>query len=247
MRQQVLAANWKMYKTIAEAQSFAGEFLPLLQENMAQIIVCPPATLLSDLQRQFAGSRVGLGVQNIYWESEGAYTGEISALQAADAGAAFCLCGHSERRQYFGESAQMVALKAAAGLKAGLTPIVCVGETLAQRESGQAMPFLHDDIQASLHGIAPSPALMIAYEPVWAIGTGRVATPADAEQAIAHIRAALAEIWGEAAPKVRILYGGSVKPDNIKALLDCPNIDGALVGGASLDAASFVAIINAAS
>jgi triosephosphate isomerase len=245
MRQQVLAANWKMYKSAAEAQAFAGEFLPLLQENAAQIIICPPATLLAELRWQFAGSRVAVGAQNIHWENEGAYTGEISAAMAADAGAAFCLCGHSERRQYFGESAPTVALKTAAALKAGLIPIVCVGESLQQRESGQTLQFLHDDMQASLSGVTPTPGLLIAYEPVWAIGTGRVATPQDAEQAIAHLRAALSEIWGELARQVRILYGGSVKPDNIGALLACPNIDGALVGGASLSATSFAAIVNA--
>lgn len=245
-RQQVIAANWKMYKTTQEAWEFAKELLPLLKENEAQVIVCPPATLLAGLRVHFAGSRVTLGAQNIHWEDEGAYTGEISAAQVADAGAAFCLCGHSERRQYFGESAATVALKAAAALNECLTPIVCVGESLHQRESGQTLPFLHDDIQASLSGIEPNPILLIAYEPVWAIGTGRVATPQDAEEAIAHIRASLAEIWGDTAYEVSILYGGSVKPDNIGALLACPNIDGALVGGASLSAASFAVIVNAA-
>jgi triosephosphate isomerase len=187
-----------------------------------------------------------LGGQNIYWENEGAYTGEISAAQAADAGAAYCLAGHSERRRFFGESAQMVSLKAASAFQAGLTPIICVGESLAQREKKQTLPFLHKDILYSLKGIAPDQQLIIAYEPVWAIGTGLVATPQDAEEAIAHIRATLAGIWGDVALKVRILYGGSVKPDNIGAMLVCPNIDGALVGGASLDAHSFAAIINAA-
>jgi triosephosphate isomerase len=233
-----------MYKTMAEARAFAVEFLPLLQENAAQIIICPPATLLAELQLLFAGSRVALGAQNIHWENEGAYTGEISACQAVDSGATFCLCGHSERRQYFGESASIVALKTASALKAGLIPIVCVGESLAQRESGQTLQFLHDDIQASLSGVEPNPSLMIAYEPVWAIGTGRVATPQDAEQAIAHLRIALAEIWGQTALQTRILYGGRVKPDNIGALLACPNIDGALVGGASLCAQSFATMVN---
>ena len=246
MRQQVLAANWKMYKTGGEAQAFARQFLPLLKDSSAQIIVCPPITLLGELRRQFEGSRVALGAQNIHWQSEGAYTGEISARQVADAGAAYCLVGHSERRQYFGESAQTAALKTAAAFKAGLTPIVCVGESLKQRESGQALSFLWNDIQDSLSAIKPDPRLIVAYEPVWAIGTGRVATPQDAEEAIANIRAALTEIWGDIAQEARIIYGGSVKPDNIAALLACPNIDGALVGGASLDAPSFAAIVNAA-
>ncbi|MCL1905629.1 MAG: triose-phosphate isomerase [Clostridiales bacterium] len=246
VRQQVLAANWKMYKTLGEARDFALKLLPLLKENSAQVIICPPATLLNELQKQFSGSVVAIGAQNIHWEDEGAYTGEISALQAADAGAAYCLAGHSERRRYFGETGPVVALKAAAALKAGLIPVVCVGESLQERENGLALTLLHDDIQASLKDIEPTTRLMIAYEPVWAIGTGRVATPQDAEDAIAHIRASLAEIWGNAAQKVSILYGGSVKPDNIGALLACPNIDGALVGGASLSAASFAAIVNAA-
>ena len=246
MRQQVLAANWKMYKTAKEARTFVEEFLPLLKENTAQIIICPPATLLAELNQQFAGSGVALGAQNIYWENEGAYTGEISAPQAQDAGAAYCLIGHSERRQYFGESAHTVALKAAAALKAGLIPIVCVGESLTQREEGQTLSFLHADTQTSLSGVKPDTRLMIAYEPVWAIGTGRVATPQDAQGAVAHIRTSLAEIWGQIAQEARILYGGSVKPENITALLACPDIDGVLVGGASLDAKSFATIVNEA-
>jgi len=235
-----------MYKTLEEGRAFAQEFLPLLADNAAEVIICPPLTLLGELRQQFTGSRVKLGVQNIYWENEGAYTGEISAAQAADSGATYCLTGHSERRQHFGETAATVALKAAAALKAGLVPIVCVGETLPERESGQTLALLHDDVIASLSGIAPQANLIIAYEPVWAIGTGKVATPQDAEEAIAHLRASVAEIWGEMAQKLRILYGGSVKPDNIAALLNCENIDGALVGGASLNAQSFAAIVNAA-
>ncbi|MCL2496920.1 MAG: triose-phosphate isomerase [Clostridiales bacterium] len=245
-RQQVLAANWKMYKTKEEARAFARDFLPLLQENTAEIIVCPPATLLAELHDLFSGSRVKLGVQNIYWEKEGAYTGEISAAMAADSGAAYCLTGHSERRQYFGENAAIVARKTQAALEAGLTPIVCVGETLQQRQNGQTLMVLHDDVRASLAGITPQPRLIIAYEPVWAIGSGQVATPADAEEAIAHIRSVVAEIWGAVAQKVRILYGGSVKPDNIGEMLAAANIDGALVGGASLHAAAFAAIANGA-
>lgn len=244
MRQQVLAANWKMYKTREEAISFVREFLPLLQANTAETIICPPATLLHDLQILLTGSRVKLGAQNIHWETEGAYTGEISAAMALDAGATYALCGHSERRQYFGENSATVALKARAALAAGLVPIVCVGETLQQRQSGQALTVLHDDLLASLAGIEAEPNLIVAYEPVWAIGTGQVATPADAEAAIAHIRASLTEIWSKAAQQTRILYGGSVKPDNSGELLACPNIDGALVGGASLDAAKFAAIVN---
>jgi len=245
-RKQVLAANWKMYKTKEEARVFAREFLPLVQESAAEIVVCPPATLLAELNDLFADSRVKLGAQNIYWEKEGAFTGEISAAMAADAGAAYCLIGHSERRQYFGENAALVARKTQAALEAGLIPIVCVGETLQQRQSGLALTVLHDDVRASLAGIAAEARLIIAYEPVWAIGTGQVATAADAEEAIAHIRAVLAEIWGATAQKVRILYGGSVKPDNTGELLAAANIDGALVGGASLNAAAFAAIVNEA-
>lgn len=245
-RQQVLAANWKMYKTREEACAFAREFLPLLQANTAEVIVCPPATLLHDLHTLFTGSRVKLGAQNIHWEKEGAYTGEISAAMALDSGAAYVLAGHSERRQYFGESSAMVARKAKAALMAGLIPIICVGETLEQRQSGQTLAVLHDDMLASLAGIEAEPNLIVAYEPVWAIGTGQVATPVDAEAAIAHIRASLTEIWGDMALQTRILYGGSVKPDNIGELLACPNIDGALVGGAALSPASFAAIVGAA-
>ncbi|MCL1975182.1 MAG: triose-phosphate isomerase [Firmicutes bacterium] len=245
MRERLIVANWKMYKTAAEAQRFIQDFLPLLHDT-AQAIICPPITLLSKMHSLCAGSRIVLGVQNIYWENEGAYTGEISAMQALDAGAAYCLTGHSERRQFFNESAHMVALKTTAALKAGLKPIVCVGENFTQRENGQTLQILHDDILASLKGIEATKCLTIAYEPVWAIGTGQVATPQDAEEAIAHLRACLAEIWGELAAEIPILYGGSVKPDNISALLACPNIDGALVGGASLSAAGFAAIVNTA-
>ncbi|MCL1817027.1 MAG: triose-phosphate isomerase [Clostridiales bacterium] len=246
MRKQVFAANWKMYKTVTEAQAFVEGFLPLLNsESEARIIICPPTTLLGELRQQLLGSGVALGAQNIYWENAGAFTGEISALQVHDSGASFCLCGHSERRQYFGENASMVALKAAAAMGAGLIPIVCVGENLAQRESGQTLAYLQSDILASLKGLTPSPRMMIAYEPVWAIGTGRVATCEDAEEAIAHIRTVVGGIWGEIAGQLSILYGGSVKPDNIASLLACPNIDGALVGGASLSPQSFAAIVNA--
>lgn len=244
-RQQVLAANWKMYKIGDEAEAFAEFFLSCLPHNTAQIIICPPATLLAEISRMFGGTRVRTAAQNIHWEREGAFTGEISAAMALDAGAAYTLIGHSERRQYFGETAATVAKKTLAALNAGLIPLVCVGETLEQRQAGQTLTVLHNDVLASLAGINPEPRLILAYEPVWAIGTGRVATPEDAEQAIAHIRATLAEVWGDTAQQVRILYGGSVKPDNIGELLAQPNIDGALVGGASLDPAAFAKIVAA--
>lgn len=242
-RQPLLAANWKMYHTSAEATAFMRDLPPLLADNGKQVVICPPATLLP-LLAQSRNERLEIGTQNIHWQAEGAFTGEISAAQAVDAGATWCICGHSERRQYFAETAEQVAWKSAAALAAGLKPIVCVGESLEQRQSGRALQVLHDDIQASLAGVEPTPQLVVAYEPVWAIGTGQVATPQDAEEAIAHLRAAVAEIWGETAQQVRILYGGSVKPANISALMACPNIDGALVGGASLQAQSFAQIVN---
>lgn len=244
VRWPLYAANWKMYKTSSEAEAFMQEFLPLLGDHDNEVVICPAATLLAVVAQAATGSCVVVGAQNMHWQTEGAFTGELSAAMLKDAGASYCIVGHSERRQLFHEQAADVAKKAQAALAAELTPIICLGETLEQRESGQTLQVLHDDLQASLAGIAPTVQVVIAYEPVWAIGTGQVATPQDAEEACAHIRASLREIWGELADAVRILYGGSVKPGNIEALMACPNVDGALVGGASLNAESFAAIAN---
>lgn len=244
LRRVVIAANWKMYKTADDVANYAGRLLHLLQPTAAEVIVFPAAILVPAAVEAFAETTVKVGVQNIYWQPEGAFTGEISVPMVKEAGAVYCLCGHSERRHYFGESAEMVTRKAAAVIEEGLTPIICIGETLDERENGETFDVLHSDLIASLSAIEPNSNLIIAYEPVWAIGTGRVASAADAEEAICYIRKQLSELWGNIADQVSIIYGGSVSPDNIKDLLACSNIDGVLVGGASLKPDSFAAIVN---
>ncbi len=246
-RRVIIAANWKMYKTADDVNNYAGGLLHLLQPTQAEVIIIPAAILVPAVVDAFAKTTVKVGVQNIYWQPEGAFTGEISLPMAKVAGADYCLCGHSERRHYFGESAEMVTRKAAAAIDEGLIPIVCIGETLDERENGEAFDVLHSDLFASLSAIEPNSDLIIAYEPVWAIGTGRVASSADAEEAICYIRKQLFELWGDIANQVSIIYGGSVNPNNIKDLLACSNIDGVLVGGASLKPDSFAAIVNAVS
>lgn len=243
-RREIYAANWKMYMTSATAASFMRELLPQAGGWEAEIIIFPPSLYLPQLARETAGSAVLTGAQNMFWESEGAYTGEISAEMIRDCGGAYVLCGHSERRHFFGESAEMVTRKAGAAQAAGLLPMICVGETLAEREAGETLETLRNDIRSSLAAVSPDKNLVIAYEPVWAIGTGLAATAADAEEAIAYLRQQVRELWGELAEEIRILYGGSVKPANIAELMACPNIDGALIGGASLRADSFAAIIE---
>lgn len=244
-RSIVIAANWKMYKKRDEAEDFIVELLAENLDHSVEVVICPPATLLHSVSGALADSSIKTGVQNIHWEKEGAYTGEISAPMAIDAGCTYCICGHSERRHIFDESSEMVTRKAQSALNAGLIPIICIGETLEERENGETMEILRGELLSSLAGIAhPTDSIVIAYEPVWAIGTGHVALPQDAEEAIAYIREVLREHWGNVADNISILYGGSVKPNNIKALMDCPNIDGALVGGASLKADSFAGIIN---
>ncbi len=246
LRRVIMAANWKMYKTASDIPSYADKLLHLLQPTKAEVIIFPPAIVVPAVVDAFAASSVKVGVQNIYWQPEGAFTGEISLPMVKEAGASYSLCGHSERRHYFGESAEMVTRKAAAVFEAGLIPIVCIGETLDDRENGETFDVLHSDLTASLSAIEPNEDLIIAYEPVWAIGTGRVASPADAEEVISYIREQLFELWGNIANRISIIYGGSVKPDNIKELLACSNIDGVLVGGASLKPEGFAAIANAA-
>ena len=243
-RRPLMVANWKMYKTIPEACEFVLDFLPLVQDTANEVVICPPATAIAVLESVLSETNIALGAQNLYPKPEGAFTGELSPQMLLDAGATYCILGHSERRGYFAETDVLVAEKTQAALNAGLMPIVCIGESLEQRESGQTLAVLRESLIASLAGVEPTAQLVIAYEPIWAIGTGKVATPQDAEEAIAYIRSVLSEIWGETAQTVRILYGGSVKPENIAEIIACPNIDGALVGGASLAAESFALIAN---
>lgn len=251
MRKTIIAGNWKMYKTLKEGQELAVALRrDLYQIENVEIAICPPFTLLSFLADALETSNIALGAQDTFWQEEGAFTGEISPKMLKDAGCKFVIIGHSERRQYFAESNESVNKKIVASLKDGLTPIVCVGETLAQREANKTFDVLTDHVQNGLKDINAEDMLKIvlAYEPVWAIGTGKTATPQQAEEVHKFIRELLSKLYDkDTANQVRIQYGGSVKPENIKELLLQPDIDGALVGGASLTASSFSAIIKNAS
>ena len=243
----LIAGNWKMHKTLAEAQALAREIRQgLSPSTRVEVAVGPPYTALNAVAAELAGSPVKLAAQDVFWEKQGAYTGAISAAMLADVGCHYVIIGHSERRQYFGEIDETVNRKVKAVLEAGLFPIVCVGETLAEREQGRTFTVVETQIRQGLAGLAPGQGqrLVIAYEPVWAIGTGKTATPDQAQEVHKLIRGLLPEMAGTAA--LRILYGGSVTPDNAKELMAQPDINGALVGGASLKAASFLGIIAAA-
>jgi triosephosphate isomerase (TIM) len=237
-----------MYKTCPETRAFFEAFLPLVAGTThCDIVVAPPFTALAVAVESARGSAVRIAAQNLHWEREGAFTGEISARMLVDAGCSGVIIGHSERRQYFGETDEGVHRKTKAALEAGLTPIVCVGETLSEREANLADAVLRRQVKNGLCALTPAEfsRILIAYEPVWAIGTGRTATPEIAADAHRHIRNLVAaEFTPEQASALRILYGGSVKPDNIKGLMAQDGIDGALVGGASLDPKSFAAIVN---
>ena len=249
MRKKIIAANWKMYKSPAEAELFMFSLLPRIDgHDRDDVVICPPYTALSVVVAAARGSGIGVGAQNMFWEKEGAYTGEISAGMLLALGVSHVILGHSERRIYFGETDAGVNRKLKTALTAGLTAIVCVGEQLAQRDSGQTNDILRGQCCGAFDGIEVvnnSPAFAIAYEPVWAIGTGKTATPEMAAEAHAVIRGEAARCLGqEAAAQLRILYGGSVKPENATALMSQHDIDGALVGGASLDPQSFAAIVK---
>ncbi len=248
MRKKVLAANWKMYKTSDETQSYFREFLPLVVgHDRDEIVVCPPYTDVAAALESARGSNVAIGVQNVHWKADGAYTGEISAPMLLCLGVTHVIIGHSERRQYFGETDDTVNLRLKTALESGLTPICCVGEVLQEREAGLTDDVLRRQCVRAFHAISAKKAakLIVAYEPVWAIGTGKTATPEMAAEAHAVIRREAKEVFGEEfAGELRILYGGSVKPDNAKALMSQEEIDGALVGGASLDPNSFSAIVK---
>src|SRR6516225_6368323 len=248
MRKKLIAANWKMYKTPEHAREFVAAFLPQVAgHTRAEIVLCPPFVDIPEVVQAVAGSGIGVGGQDMFWEKEGAYTGEISTGMLLAAGCSHVIIGHSERRQYFGESDDTVNLKLKAALEAGLTPIVCVGEVLEEREAGLTDDVLRRQCLRAFHAISGKKAakLIVAYEPVWAIGTGKTATPQMAADAHRLIRGEAAKAFGDSfAGELRILYGGSVKPDNTKALMAEEEIDGALVGGASLDAKSFAAIVK---
>lgn len=247
-RTKLIAANWKMYKTPEQTREFFRDFLPLIKDHTRdEIVVCPPFVDLPAAAEAARGSNVAVGGQDMYWEKEGAFTGEISSAMLLSLGCAHVILGHSERRQYFGETDDTVNLKLKAALEAGLTPIVCVGEVLEEREAGLTEDVLRRQCLRAFHAISGKKAarLVVAYEPVWAIGTGKTATPQLASDAHELIRGEAAKAFGdEVAAGLRILYGGSVKPDNAKALMSEEEIDGALVGGASLDPKSFTAIVK---
>ncbi|MGA2747030.1 MAG: triose-phosphate isomerase [Candidatus Sulfotelmatobacter sp.] len=248
MRKKVMAANWKMNKTPDDTRDYFREFLPLVAgHDRDEIVVCPPYTDVDAAIKAATGSNVAIGVQNVHWKADGAYTGEISAPMLVCLGITHVIVGHSERRQYFGETDDTVNLRLKAALEAGLTPICCVGEVLEEREAGLTDDVLRRQCVRAFHAISAKKAakMIVAYEPVWAIGTGKTATPELAAEAHAVIRGEASEVFGEEfAAQLRILYGGSVKPDNAAALMAQEEIDGALVGGASLDPKSFAALIK---
>ncbi|MFN3326594.1 MAG: triose-phosphate isomerase [Bryobacteraceae bacterium] len=248
MRTPLMAGNWKMYKTAAETNTFFETFLPLVADvDGREIVICPPFVNLQYAVQAASGARVEVGAQNLFWEKEGAYTGEVSGPMIAAIGAKWVIIGHSERRQYFGETDETVLKRTVAALEAGLRPIVCVGERLEEREAGKTGEVLVAQFANGIAGLTPEQfsGIVIAYEPVWAIGTGKTATPEIAADAHRVIRREIRSRYGnQAAEAARILYGGSVKPDNVKNLMAQEEIDGALVGGASLDPKSFASIVK---
>jgi triosephosphate isomerase len=250
MRKPVVAGNWKMYKTVQETVHYVKQLRALVNNvRDVEIVVAPPFTALHAAAEALRGGQVYLAAQNLHWEREGAFTGEVSATMVRDAGAAYAIIGHSERRTLFGETDLNVNRKLAAALGANLMAIVCIGETLDQRDANQTLDVLDRQVKEGLDNVTSEQVahLVLAYEPVWAIGTGRNATPEQAQEAHAHIRTRLRQWFGaDAAERCRILYGGSVKPDNIASIASQPDVDGALVGGASLDVRAFSDIIQKA-
>ena len=247
MRVPFIAGNWKMYKTAGEASAFVKEFLPLVAGvKGVEIVLAPPFLSLNVVASLTAGTNVGAASQNVHFAPEGAYTGEVSPVMVKDAGAKYAIVGHSERRQYFAETDESVNRKVKASLAAGLVPILCLGETLQEREAGKTFGVVERQLRAGFSEIAAveAPKVVVAYEPVWAIGTGKTATKEQAQEVHAFLRRTLKELFGDTALAIRILYGGSVKPENISELMAQPDIDGALVGGASLKAASFASIVK---
>jgi len=249
MRTPIVVGNWKLQKTIAEALALVTEMKNQLAAiRDVEVGVAPVFTALHAVARRLEGTSIRVGGQDCHWEERGAWTGAVAPSLLADAGCSLVIIGHSERRQHFGETDERVARKLAAALAAGLTPIVCVGETEAERDAGDTIARVDAQLAGGLAPVdaAALPGIVIAYEPVWAIGTGRTATPAQAQEVHAHIRSWLRGRFGEPADRVRIQYGGSVKPGNAEELMRQADIDGALVGGASLEAADMVAIVKAA-
>lgn len=248
MRTPIIAGNWKMFKTVGEAIAFVNEVKGKAEVEGVESVICAPFTALPALAEAVKGTKLKIGAQNMHWEESGAYTGEISGAMLKDLGVDYVIIGHSERRAYFAETDETVNRKVHAAFRYGITPIICVGEKLEEREAGQTKEVCRVQTEAALQGLTAEQAAqaVIAYEPIWAIGTGRVATPEQAQEAIAFVRALVGGRSEEAARQVRVLYGGSVKPENAAEILAQEDVDGALVGGASLDAAGFAEIVKAA-
>lgn len=248
IRIPLIAGNWKMYKTTAEAKAFAEEFSKLYKDTDVRAAICAPFTQLVALKEAFAGTNVKLGAQNVHFEDEGAFTGEISVEMLKEIGVDYCIIGHSERREYFAETDETVNLKLKKLFSSSeIIPILCVGENLSEREAGNAFDVVEGQLKADLEGIdkADVSKLVIAYEPIWAIGTGKTATPEQAGEMCAHIRNIVEKLYDEdTCDSVIIQYGGSVKPENASKIMNMDEIDGALVGGASLDASKFIKIVN---
>ncbi|MEI8216865.1 MAG: triose-phosphate isomerase [Eubacteriales bacterium] len=247
MRKKLIAGNWKMFKTVEEAKSFALEFKDLKLDKDIEIVICPTFISIQKLVEEFKGTNIKIGAQNMHYENSGAFTGEISADMLSELGVEYCIIGHSERRQYFNETDETVNLKLIKSLEKNIIPIVCVGENLEQRESGQAEVIVEAQIVKGLIEIAEKKleGIIIAYEPIWAIGTGVTATNEQANEMIGFIRKTISKYYSQdACEVVKILYGGSVKPENAKELMNMSEIDGALVGGASLKPLEFSKIIN---
>ena len=244
MRRPVIAANWKMNKKIEEAQAFLDEFIPLVwNEREVDIVIAPPFTALYTMANLLRITNIGLAAQDLFYEDKGAYTGEISPVMLTDIGCSYVIIGHSERRIYFGETDEIVNKKIRAARRHGLEVIFCIGESLSEREAGMTFDVLKRQISEGIRDIS-SDGLILAYEPVWAIGTGKTATPDQAQEAHESIRKTRSHLYGEPAKGVRILYGGSVTPENADVLMACPDVDGALIGGASLKADSFAGIVK---
>lgn len=247
MRRKVIAGNWKMNKNPEEARKFMEEFVPLVENTENEVVICAPYIDLKCLVKHFKDSNVKIGAQNMHWEETGAYTGEVSGSMLKSIGVEYVIIGHSERRQYFAETDETVNKKIKAAFRNELKPIVCVGESLEQREAGIAKEIITEQTRLALDGLTPEQVenTIIAYEPIWAIGTGKTATSEDANNSIKEIRDEICKIYGQnVAARVIIQYGGSVKPTNAKELFSTSDIDGALVGGASLKPEDFAGIVN---
>lgn len=245
MRKAIIAGNWKMNNTASEGVALVKAIAPLVTEATCNVVVCVPAIDIPAVSEALKGTNIRLGAENVHFAEKGAYTGEISAAMLKEYGVEYVIIGHSERRQYFGETDETVNKRTLTALSAGLTPIVCVGETLEERETGKTEAVLHRQLEEGLKGVEDLTKLVIAYEPVWAIGTGKTATAAQANETIGYIRKTLGELFCEkCAAKVRIQYGGSMNAGNCKELMAQEEIDGGLIGGASLKAPDFSAIVN---